>query len=214
MNNSILRFFCFFIFFIIIFFPHVVFAQSASFTTKVGNPLELQPRSTDYAEGLVRNIQSACGKNNITENDIDCFDKLSSIYNTDVLNELKKFNNNTPPDNVLQCVNFVRAFILGSGWPSLGTGNALGYFKDMPGYRKISVGDGEQIQPGDIPIWNRGKYGHIAIVTSVADNQNFSVAEANWDCTGSDGEYHPCGKVGIRNTTIDGENLLGWLRKK
>lgn len=105
-----------------------------------------------------------------------------------------------------QCVGFVQTVIAGLTNKRLdgGGGAASDYIKNVPtGYQFIS--NNGTIQPGDIPLWGGGDFGHIAIATWVnPDGNSFKVAEANFTANGQLSNHR----------IVTKREVAGWLRKK
>ena len=111
----------------------------------------------------------------------------------------KKNDNGTFPG---QCVNLIKSYfkeVLGIE-PILG--NAIDYWKDIPGFKRIKKGLFTYPKPGDIVIWDKsyGQYGHIGIV--------------NWVRTFDFGAFEQNNPVGspchFQDHTYKG--VIGWLR--
>lgn len=113
----------------------------------------------------------------------------------------------------LQCVGFAKAASAAAGrsWGVI-HGAARNYLppaKSPNGFQFVSKGT-SGIRPGDIPIWDHAPAGHTAVVVEVYDENNFRVAEANWENRG---------EVQLRPKQVNGptdrfaRNLRGWYRK-
>lgn len=101
-----------------------------------------------------------------------------------------------------QCVDVIKQyFVEVLAMPPI-QGNALDYWKDIPGLQRIKKGVTNYPKPGDIIIWDKNvsPYGHIAIVNWVRTfdlgcfEQNFPIGS-------------PC-----HYQTHTYKNVVGWLR--
>lgn len=215
--SFLIFFFIYFLLFIS-FFPTKAFSQyrtEASWSTKVGNPPITSDSLVAGATELAKIIQSNCPEGRVTINNYRCLEnkipKSTNIPYPELVYEQIITSVNVPDGSYcgigrLQCVGFVRASVAGTtGTPLDKGGDASDFIRNVPtGYEFVRKNGTIKMKPGDIPVWD-GKPGHIAITVEVIDDNNFIVAEANYD---------GCGKVrpdGARQ--ISSPNFAGWLRK-
>ena len=100
-----------------------------------------------------------------------------------------------------ECVDVIKAYMVEVLGMLPVKGNAIDYWTDIPGFKKIKKGLFNYPKPGDIIIWNKkiSPYGHIAIVNWVRTfdvgcfEQNFPVGS-------------PC-----HYQTHNYKNVIGWL---
>jgi surface antigen len=160
---------------------------------------------TDIAkrvEIMANSLNAACNNTSIYPAVSLCLTKTNPALMQGVLNQL---NYSVQSNYYLQCVGFVRAASVILGQDIGGGYNANGYAGiSLSGYKWYANVPANKMQPNDIVIYSGGAYGHIAYVISVEDNNNFTVAEANFRCNGC---------VGIRHTTRSTGSLAGWHRK-
>lgn len=176
--------------------------------TRVGNPPETAA-GAGFATQLIQDIISSCGKGQAPNSSADIHNANINCLNSLLIdqNVISQLVLSTKTYNALQCVGFVQAVVVGTTGQALDKGgNAVDYARSVPdGYKFIRKNNGDTIQEGDIVIYNNDTYGHIAYVTKAYDNNNFQVAEANFDYAGA---------VELQAQTVDNPYLLGWLRKQ
>ena len=101
-----------------------------------------------------------------------------------------------------QCVDLIKAYFKEVLNLVPIQGNAIDYWKDLPGFIRFENKGLQWPKPGDIVIWNTGynPYGHIAIV--------------NWVRTFDIGVFEQNNPVGspCRYWIHSYKNILGWLR--
>lgn len=102
-----------------------------------------------------------------------------------------------------QCVDVIKQyFVEVLGMPAM-QGNAIDYWKDIPGFQRIKKAWFNTPKPGDIIVWNTTPinfYGHIAIINWTR-RKDFGSFEQNYPF-GSPCHYQQHGYQGV----------LGWLR--
>jgi len=172
---------------------------------------------------LVAQIQANCSTSSVDSagNRYSNVDGVVSVENANCLDSLDlggssdSFlaylrNSVRAGDNYyLQCVGFARsAAELASfdGGNVCTSGNAISCPSTSRGYEFVSVknrGD-KQIVPGNLIVWDYSPYGHVAYVTSVQDQNNITIAEANRSRRGLVREI---------NMSLDEPNVMGWLTK-
>lgn len=166
-----------------------------------GQPTK-KPTAAATITVLVDNIRMECKNGVVTEDTLDCLDEIDPPLASNVKDKLVR---STISFFYLQCVGFVRAatiIVFGSDFSN--QGNAIDFATNVPsGYQLMEKYSGK-IKVNDIPIWDVGIYGHIAIVSKVYSSNIFQIAEANWGVSGS---------VQLRNISLSEPNLKGWLRK-
>ncbi len=126
----------------------------------------------------------------------------------------------------LQCVMFVLGAYALAGEPLHTWGNAIDFwslYQHQPGWSEISAGQAMP-QPGDIVVWQGGKFGHVAVAINVVPpvgghDGSVTVAEANapgnrFPGSASPGNWyrmtlHPDLSV----STWPGYLVLGYLRR-
>ncbi len=112
-----------------------------------------------------------------------------------------------------QCVEFVNRFYnQAMGMPNwVWTGNAGDYWENKKAVlQRFPNGGSVPPQVDDILVWGSGPgrhYGHVAIISAVSE-QSVTVAEQNWHAA------QAFRTLSRRGTTISGEGILGWMRKR
>jgi hypothetical protein len=182
-------------------------ASSNSVVTKVGSPSGPPPvgQGAQFAIQLVQQIQQFCG-GAITLNNAGCLNSIQPPINPLAAQQIRI---SLSFDGIFQCVGFVQAVVAATTGQALNNGgNAINFASSIPtGYNFNQSGSGAALQPGDIPVFRGGQFGHIAYVISTAPDGSFTVAEAN---------YCPkeCGAVADTRVVLRNDPLLvGWLRK-
>lgn len=109
-----------------------------------------------------------------------------------------------PLDQPYQCVDVIKAYFKEVLNRDSIAGNAIDYWRDIPGFTRISRTIFNRPNPGDIIIWNTtssNPYGHIAI--------------CNWSRyfdVGVFGQNDPIGSPCEYKDYPSYKNILGWLR--
>lgn len=104
-----------------------------------------------------------------------------------------------------ECVSLVKMWIKENGWP-MRRGNAINWqYNGTPPYKWFVNYPWSVPQPGDMPVFKVGQYGHIGIVMS-ASSRSMQVFSQNWP-TGKDVDP-------ARVATFDyvRPKCIGWLR--
>lgn len=185
-----------------------------------------------YADALVTATRQSCtadGIGVVDDTDYSCMQapiqQLAPPYASasySIVSTLLDGNTQYP---FLECTYFVQAVTAGvCGAPisppsTPWTDYPLAYTfagQNIPGYTWIPVGQGGDVQVGDIPVYQstyQGDPGHIMIVAAVVDSTHFRLAEANE--LNSDGSEATMETGVVSNTRVDSLDdslLAGWFR--
>lgn len=152
-----------------------------------------------------------------------CLNQISvTAVPAGIMNSALQFASGTVPvrGGVYQCVAFVQTVLplyhRDMSYSAPRGIAATMWFNDgnqPPGYIKIHKDQGVPMQPGDIPIWGYGTYGHIAVTIAVRNvkgatgtttTRSFTIAEGNVDGAGT--------VSNTRELPISDPGLIGWIR--
>lgn len=116
---------------------------------------------------------------------------------------LNKFNNFDGAYGP-QCVDIIKQYFKDMLGINPITGNAIDYFKEIPGFTKIAKTVDNHPLPGDIVIWDRtvSPSGHIGICNWTTLAGQFNCFEQNWPLNS------PC----HFQTHTSYKGVVGWLR--
>ena len=119
--------------------------------------------------------------------------------------------NETPPNDVYQCVELVNRFLTTEGFGPVIFGNANQLYANAPSayYDHHPNGSGYVPVPGDVIVLGGTKYGHVVVVTKV-DGGTIYVVEQNGSASG-------VATISLSGSTLGKENgmsVIGLLHAK